>query len=189
VAWILHLSATDPLLTTYSPKRSRPRFRRLALETDHIPAKFFDPIRYRRRHKNACTYSGTFSGAGLSPYKTRRSISARKKARERLAATRRKSTRHLPRVLLFHRSADRSVGNQSDCRRGQRRYFAREHEARDGRPSRVGAGATCESYKRLRHILQIIDNIFAVLDAPFRYPLRNITLEVGVKFVREVVID
>jgi hypothetical protein len=60
VAWILHLSATDPLLATYSPKRSRPRCRRLALETDHIPAKFFDPIRYRRRHKNACTYSGTF---------------------------------------------------------------------------------------------------------------------------------
>jgi hypothetical protein len=45
------------------------------------------------------------------------------------------------------------------------------------------------THKRLRHILQIIDNIFAVLDAPFRYPLRNITLEVGVKFVREVVID
>ena len=101
VAWILHLSATDPLLATYSPKRSRPRCRRLALETDHIPAKFFDPIRYRRRHKNACTYSGTFSGAGLSPYKTRKSISARQRARERLAATRRKSTRHLNPSLDF----------------------------------------------------------------------------------------
>ena len=45
------------------------------------------------------------------------------------------------------------------------------------------------SHKRLRRILQIIHNIFAVLDAPFRYPLRNITLKVGVKVVREVEID
>jgi hypothetical protein len=42
-----------------------------------------------------------FSGAGLSPYKTRKSISARQRARERLAATRRKSTRHLNPSLDF----------------------------------------------------------------------------------------
>src|SRR6266436_6948747 len=75
--------------------------RRLALERITSRQSFFDPIRYRRRHKNACTYSGTFSGAGLSPYKTRTSISARKRARERLAVTRRKSTRHLNPSLDF----------------------------------------------------------------------------------------
>src|SRR5258705_7833977 len=38
-------------------------------------------------------------------------------------------------------------GNQSDCRRGQRRCFARQHEARDGRPGRGGAAATRENHK------------------------------------------
>jgi hypothetical protein len=51
-----------------------------------------------------------------------------------------------------HRSANRSVGNQSDCRRGQRRCFARRHEAGNGRPSRVGTGAPRENHKRRRRV-------------------------------------
>ncbi len=69
---------------------------RLALERITSRQSFFDPIRYRRRHKNALILVHL-----AVPYKTRRSISARKSARGRLAATRRKSTRHLNPSLDF----------------------------------------------------------------------------------------
>jgi regulator of protease activity HflC (stomatin/prohibitin superfamily) len=44
------------------------------------------------------------------------------------------------------------LGNQSDCRGGQRRCFARQHEARDGGSGRIGAGAPRENHQRRRRV-------------------------------------
>src|SRR6201997_5803920 len=43
-------------------------------------------------------------------------------------------------------------GNQSDCVGGQRRCFARQHEASDGQSGRVGAGAPRENHQRRRRV-------------------------------------
>ena len=45
-------------------------------------------------------------------------------------------------------------GNQSDCRRGQRCYFARQHEAGDGGPGRVGTGAPSKNHKRRSRVIR-----------------------------------
>ena len=101
VAWILHLSATDPLLATI--RRNDPGrdaadwlWKRITSRQSCLTRSDIDA-----GTKTLALTLVHFSGAGLSPYKTRKSISARQRARERLAATRRKSTRHLNPSLDF----------------------------------------------------------------------------------------